>query len=423
MTTLPYGDPVAMTRQSLGLFAATMNRTTALNKMVGKFPTDADANSKLRMQTSADYPVVRCMDLTRMAGQDVTFDFVNPVNMIPFVGSEYAEGKGVKMKLVNDSARVNQIRFPIDAGDSGSQQRTVHNLRTIARSQGEGLMTRFNDQASMVHLAGARGFHTNQEWAVPLASHAKFSSMMINTVKAPTKNRHYLAAGNYVEAFNASGNEIGIASTDTFNYSLMDHMDALLDESAMPISPCKFAGDTMANDEPLRVWFVSPLQYNALLNTTNFRTFQSQALTRANASKNSDLFRGNVGIWRNFLVIKMTKPIRFYSGDPINWCESNTATTETTDDLVPAAFDAAGLAIDRSLIVGSQALIEVLGKAKNQSTPTFVSEKLLDHGDKEEILVGIVNGFEKAQFKVDFGADGDQYTDHGVIAVDTVVKL
>jgi N4-gp56 family major capsid protein len=423
MTTLPFGDAVAMDRQSLGLFAATFNRKTNINKLAGKFPDAADAESKLRMQTSADYPVVRCMDLTRMAGEQISFDFVNPINMIPFVGAEYAEGKGVKMKLVNDEARVNQVRFPIDAGDSGSQRRTVHNLRRLARAQGDGLMARYCDQASLIHLAGARGFHNNQEWVVPLASHAKFASMMINEVKAPTYNRHYMANGNYVETFAASGSEVTLATTDTMNYSLMDHMDAIIEESALPISPCKFEGDTMANDEPLRVWLVSPLQYNAFLNTTNFRTFQSNALTRANAASKSDLFRGNVGIWRNFLVIKMPKPIRFYSGDPIYHATSATSATEITTDLVPAAFASSGYAVDRSLILGAQALVEVLGKSKNSARSLFVSEKKLDHDDKEEILVGIVNGFEKPRFSVDFGADGVQPTDHGVYAVDTVVKL
>ena len=421
MTTLPFGDPVAIKRQSLGLFAATMNRQTALNKMAGSFPKQSDAESKLRMQTSADYPLVRCKDLSRMSGDQITYDFISPVNGIPFVG-EYAEGRGVKMKLTNDSAKIDQIRFPINAGDTMSQQRTVHTLRSIARSQGLGWMSRFNDQMAFIHMAGARGSHMNAEWAVPLASHSKFAKLVVNSIKAPTLNRHYLAAGNYVEQMNASGNDVGIATTDVFNFSLIDHMSAILNESAMPIAPVKFEGDSMADDEPLRVWFVSELQYNSLLQSTNFRTFQAQALTRANAAKKSDLFRGNVGIWRNFLIVKMPKPIRFYADDAINWCASKTSETETTTDLVPAGFSTT-YAVDRSLIVGAQALIEVLGKAKNGSQPVFVSEKMLDHDDKEEVLVGIINGFTKPRFKVDFGDDGEQYTDHGVVAVDTAVKL
>jgi N4-gp56 family major capsid protein len=342
--------------------------------------------------------------------------------MLPKVGAEYAEGQGVKMKLVNDEARVNQIRFPIDAGDSGSQRRTPHSLRRLARAQGDGLMARYCDQASLVHVAGSRGYHNNQDWVVPLASNAKFADMMINTVKAPTLNRHYAANGNYIEQFAVSGSEVAMASTDTMNFSLMDHMAAIIEESALAISPVKAEGDVMADDEPLFIWLVSPLQYNAFLNTTNFRTFQSNALTRANAAKNSDLFRGNVGIWRNFLVMKMPKPIRFYSGNPILHATSLTSATEIATDLVPASFSTT-YAIDRSLILGAQALIEDLGQSKSGNGSAFVSEKILDHGDKEEVLVGIVNGYEKPRFNVDFGDAGTQPTDHGVYCVDTCVKL
>lgn len=425
MTTVPFGDPVAITRQSLGLFAATMNRQTKLNKMVGKFPTQQDAESKLRQQTSADYPLVRCKDLTRMKGQEVTYDFISPVNGLPFIGSEYAEGRGYSMKLTNDSAKIDQVRFPINAGDTMSQQRTVHQLRSLARSQGLGWMTRYCDAAPMFHAAGSRGFYTDAEDVIPLASHPKFAKIMINTIKAPTNNRHYLAAGNYVEKFNASGNAVGIATTDTMNYSLVDHMAAILQESAFPISPCRFEGDAMKDDEPLRVWFVSPMQFKAFKESGSFRTFQSNALTRATSAKTSDLFRGNVGIWENFLIVKMGKPIRFFAGDPINWCASATSETETTTDLVPAGFGTTH-AVDRSIIMGAQAIIEVMGKPKpgvGAGEPVFVSEKLLDHNDKEEVLVGIINGFTKPRFDVDFGEAGVQPTDHGVVIVDTAVKL
>lgn len=427
MSTIPFGSDVAMKRQSAGLFAATMNRKTKLNKMCGKFPKQKDAENKLRMQTSADYPMVRCKDLTRMRGDQITYDFVSPVNGIPFIGSEYAEGKGVSMSLVNDSAKIDQIRFPINAGDTMSQQRTVHQLRSLARNQGLSWMTRYCDAAPMYHAAGARGFYHDAEDAIPLASHAKFSKIMVNPIKAPSNNRHYLAAGNYVEKMNASGNEVGIATTDVMNYSLVSHMQAIVDESAFPISPCRFEGDAMAYDEPLRVWFVSPMQYKAFKDSGSFRTFQSNALTRANQAKDSDLFRGNVGIWENFLIVKMAKPIRFFAGDPINWCASATSETETTTDLVPDSFGTTH-AVDRSIIMGAQAVIELLGKPKDgvaggTKDPVFVSEKLLDHGDKEEVLVGIINGYTKPRFNVDFGDDGIQPTDHGVMVVDTAVKL
>jgi hypothetical protein len=52
----------------------------------------------------------------------------------------------------------------------------------------------------------------------------------------------------------------------------------------------------------------------------------------------------------------------------------------------------------------------------------FWSEKELDHGDKMEYLIGEVAGRSKIQFLVDFG-DTQQYTDYGVIAIDTAVRL
>jgi hypothetical protein len=39
-------------------------------------------------------PIVRCMDLTKMAGDEVTFDLINPMGGKPIMGSRMAEGRG-----------------------------------------------------------------------------------------------------------------------------------------------------------------------------------------------------------------------------------------------------------------------------------------------------------------------------------------
>ena len=102
------------------------------------------------------------------------------------------------------------------------QQRTPHELRKLARALGENYMNRLGDQTNLVHMAGARGFHNNIEWAVPLTSDADFSEIMINPVKAPTKNRHFMSTGSGIETIKASGNEITLATTDVFNADLVD---------------------------------------------------------------------------------------------------------------------------------------------------------------------------------------------------------
>jgi len=421
-TNIPYGSALANKAQSVGLFTSCANRLSTINRLVGTFPSQASAEKKLRNQTSSDMPIVRCMDLTRLAGDEVTFDLVNQVGGQPIMGGRTAEGKGVSLSLDQDSLRINQTRKPISVGDTMTQQRTPHNLRKISRAAGYGYMARLDDQISLVHLAGSRGFHNNVEWHIPLAAHADFSDIVVNTVKAPSYNRHYFAAGNYLEAPNASGNDIGIATTDTMNLAIVDHLRAIIDEMALPPQPCKFDGDVMADDDPIRVLLVSPQQYSAFIQSGSFRTFQSNAMQRASLAKNNPLFKGEAGLWNGILIVKMPKPIRFYTTNPLKWCASALSETETATDLIPAAFSTT-YAVDRALLLGAQALGEALGKHNKSGVPYFWSEKELDHDDKVEVLVGKIGGTSKIRFDVDYGDGGVQPTDHGVIAIDTAVKL
>ena len=420
-TSIPYGSDQAVQLQSIALYTVTQQRLTTLNRMAGKFPTQASTEARLRVQTSSDYPVVRCRDLTKKAGDEITFDLINPINGKPIMGAAYAEGHGESMTFSQDRLRINQTRKPISAGDTMSQQRTPHDLRKLGRAQGEGYMAKLEDQLTLVHLAGARGFQDNIEWVVPLASDADFASICINTVKAPTGNRHFISTGSGIETVKAAAGEITIATTDVANLDLIDALRAHLDGMALPPAPVLFDGDKMGADSPLRVLMVSPLQYNSIIKSGNFRTLQATAMARASQAGNNPLFMGEAGLWNGILVVKMPKAIRFYAGDPINWCADVTSETETTSDVVPAAFGTT-YAVDRALLLGAQALADAQGKHRKSGVPYFWSEKELDHGDKLEMLVGMINGKSKIRFEVDHG-DSLQPTDNGVIAIDTAVQL
>ncbi|MCK4786543.1 MAG: N4-gp56 family major capsid protein [Desulfobacteraceae bacterium] len=407
--------------QSAGLFAMNMQRPTVLNRLTGKLPQQSDAEGKLRFQSPNDMPVVRCMDLTKMAGDEVTFDLINPMSGKPIMGERVAEGKGKEMSFSQDSLRINQSRFPISAGGKMTQQRTPHELRGLARAQGHNYMTRLEDQLCLTHMAGARGFADDIEWAVPLAADSDFTEIVVNTVKAPTKNRHFMSTGTGIEGIKAGGNEITIATTDVMNIDLVDALRTKLDGMPLPPPPVKFEGDQMSNDAPMRVLMVSSEQYTSLVQSTNFRTFQANAMARASMAKNNPLFMGEAGLWNGILIIKMPKAIRFFAGDAINWCAANTTETETTTDLVPAAFGT-GYAVDRAILLGGQALAEAYGKHSKSGNPFFWSEKELDHGDKLEVLIGMIGGKSKTRFLVDHGPQ-EEYTDYGVMCIDTAVKI
>lgn len=421
-TNIPYGSPQAVHVQSAGLFAASMQRPTTLNRLTGKLPQQADAEGSLRFQSTNELPVVRCMDLSKAAGDEVTFDLINPIGGKPIMGGQYAEGKGDRMDFSQDSLRINQTRKPISAGDKMTQQRTPHQLRSLARALGHNYMTRLEDQLKLVHLAGARGFANDIEWAVPTASDDDFASIVVNPIKAPTRNRHFMSTGSGLESIAASGNEISIASTDVMNIDVVDALRTKLDSMPLPPPPVRFEGDQMSQDAPMRVLLCSSEQYTSLVRSTNFRTWQANAMARAQLAKQNPLFMGEAGLWNGILIVKMPKPIRFRAGDSLRWCPSKTANTETATDLVPASFGTS-YAVDRALLLGGQALAEAYGKARQTGNPYFWSEKELDHGDKLEILIGMISGTSKIQFLIDHGAGAKEFTDFGVMAVDTAVAL
>ena len=420
-TSIPYGSPQAVKIQSAGLFAANMQRPTTINRLTGTLPTQANAEANLRFQSANEMPIVRCMDLTKKAGDEVDFDLINPIGGKPIMGEKYAEGMGDTMSFSQDKLRINQSRKPISAGGQMTQQRTPHQLRQLARALGQNYMTRLSDQLALAHMAGARGFANDIEWALPLASDADFAEICVNPIKAPTKNRHFMSTGTGIEGIKAAGNEITIATTDVMNVDLVDNLRTLLDGMPLPPPPVRFKDDQMSQDSPMRVLLCSSEQYTSLVQSTNFRTFQANAMARAQMAKNNPLFMGEAGLWNGILIVKMPKPIRFFAGDSLRWCASTTSETETATDLVPAAFSTTH-AVDRAILLGGQALAEAYGKARQTGNPYFWSEKELDHGDKLEVLIGMIHGISKIRFLIDHGAE-KQYTDFGAMAIDTAVKI
>lgn len=418
-TNAAYGDKTNMLQQAVGLFAVHMQRNSTLSRLTGKMPTGtAGAEATLRKQTTQHMPIVRCQDLGKRTGDEVTFHLLNPVGALPIMGSNYAEGRGVGLSLTEDRLRVNQARFPIDLGNVMTSIRSPVDFRNLGRPVAQSLMDRYVDQSLLVHMAGARGFHNNIEWALPLASDARFAEIMVNPVKAPSKNRHYLASGSGVQLFKTNAGAVDIASTDLFKMDTVDSMRTVLDQIALPPPIVKFEGDAAAEDSPLRVWLVSPAQYNKFAADPSFRTLQASALARAQQAKMHPLFLGEVGLWNGFLILKMPKPIRFYAGQEVKYCASYTDATESSA-LVPSGFGTA-FAIDRSIILGGQAVAEALAAAQQTSIPFFWSEKELDHGDKVELLIGAIRGVSKVRFAVDTGTR-KEITDYGVTIVDTAV--
>lgn len=421
-THMAYGDPKAMVDQAVGLFAAHTQRNTTMARLTGKMPKGtAGAEATLRKQTTQHMPIVRCQDLGKGRGDEVTFHLLNPTGGYPIMGSAYAEGRGVGMKLSEDKLRVNQARFPIDLGDTMTTIRSPADFRRLGRPVAQAKMDAYVDQSLLVHMAGARGYHNNVEWAIPTESHAQFADIMVNRVKAPTKNRHFIAdGGNGIKPFTANAGEIDLATTDLMKMDTVDGVRTFIDQVALPPPPVIFEGDAAANDSPLRVMLVSAAQYNLFAADPNFRQLQASAMARAQQAKGHPLFLGEVGLWNGVLIVKMPKPIRFYAGDTIRYCAASDSEAESTV-IVPAGFGTTH-AIDRAILLGGQAVAEAMAASEKSKIPFFWSEKELDHGDKVELLLGAIRGVSKIRFAVDTG-EGVDFTDYGATAIDTAVPI
>ncbi len=420
-TNAAYGDKTNLVEQAVGLFATHMQRNSTLNLLSGKMPKgEAGAEATLRKQTTQHMPIVRVQDLGKGVGDEVTFHLLNPVGAYPIMGSAYAEGRGVGMKLNEDRLRVNQARFPVDLGNVMSQIRSPADLRRLGRPVAQNLMDRYCDQSLIIHMAGARGSHDNIEWVIPKDSHKDFNEIMVNRVKAPTRNRHYVVDGSGMQGVTSNAGELDIATTDLFTMDAVDSMKTVLDQIALPPPIVKFEGDANADDSPIRVWLVSPAQYNKFAAQPGFRSFQSAAFARASQAKQHPLFMGDVGLWNGFIIRKLPRPIRFYAGDDIKYCAAYDSEVESTVK-VPASF-ADKFAVDRSIILGGQALAEAFAASDKSGVPFFWSEKELDHGDKWELLIGSIRGTSKIRFAVETG-EGTEFTDYGVTCVDTAVPI
>lgn len=88
---------------------------------------------------------------------------------------------------------------------------------------------------------------------------------------------------------------------------------------------------------------------------------------------------------------------------------------------MPASFGTQ-FAVDRGLLLGGQALAMAFGASEHSGVPSFRSEEPKDHGDKMELLIGAILGMSKIRFAVDHG-DHKEFTDYGVMVLDTAVKI
>lgn len=423
-TQVPAGDSLAIKLFNAAMFAQTQRKNTFTNRMTGAAPTQGDAESKIRNQTSPDYPVVRVTDLSKAAGDRISVDLFHTVGGKPIVGDRMAEGKGEALTKSTQDLRIDLLTKVVDAGGKMAAKRTKYNLRRICLAQLVNYFAKLNDQQTLVHLAGARGSEGGQDWLVPLASDPDYADIMINPVTAPTYNRHFVADQSTLVR---GGQEL--ANVDTNSDLKLAHLDILstmLAEEQFKLQPVKIDDDPAAEDEPLYVMYVSHRAWNSILTSTsstnNWRTFLQNAWNRASYGSKHPLFKGEAGMWGSILVKRMERGVRFKASDVVKHIPVANRLTAVETDVTVAAGLASTHSVERCLLLGGQAMAHVYGTNGDAGTFTNWKERAYNFERAMEVMGDMMTGKGKLRFDY-LDANGNREpTDHGVIVLDVTAQ-
>lgn len=424
-TNVPAGSPLARKSYSAALFARVIQAPTLLKSLTGPAPKQSQAEAKLKGQTNPDMPVVRVTDLTKTAGDTVSVDCFDTINGKPLMGDSDAEGRGEKLSESSMDIRIDLSTKVVDAGGKMSQKRTLHNLRGLAMAQLAGYFPRLQTQTAWVHMAGARGSMVGRDWVVPTAADSDFADIMINTVKAPTYNRHYVIDG---ASLVQGGAQLGsIDTSDIWTLAHIDEISLLLDDMDIPMQNIKIADDPAANDDPIKgVLYLTPRQWNQIKTATsagNWRTFLQNAWNRKSYGSKHPLFSGEPGLWNGVLIrVQPRFTVRFAGGESTQIVAA--ADRYTAAESAQAVAGIAGThAVERAVLLGAQALGYVFGK--NQSSEYYFNwmERRYNFERALEVAGDCMGGMSKLRFDYNDGQGNQEPTDIGAMVFDSAVQL
>lgn len=407
-TSIPTGSALAKKVFSVGLFSKVAVAPGLMNLLAGEMPKDGSFGAKAKGQTSPDYPLVKCGDLSKGAGEEVSIDLFNILSGKPVMGDKKMAGKLMGLTNSTMTLKINQTRAGADGGGRMQQQRTEHDLRMIAMAGLQGYMTRLEDQVTLVHLAGSRGSQTHADWIVPLAADADMAEILVNPIKAPTKNRVYYAG--------AATSPATIATTDALTLQDVSRIVSQVRESSAPLAQIKVKGDERVWDNPLWLMLVTERQWlymKARVSQTAWNQALRDAFERKAPGVKHPLFDAyETLLWDGVLIKRIGRyAIRFNAGDAVTIDTGGTdggTYTESTSTV------SANITVDRAILLGSQALCKAYGRSRMSDYFYNWSEERTDHGNALEIVAGMMNGAGKTRFRID-----NVDTDYGVAVIDS----
>lgn len=426
-TSVPRGNALTNKQFSTALSAMAVRQPTPLAALTGPMPTHDAAMRKLKQQTTTEMPIVRVDELSKGPGDVVQVDCAHVVKLRAVMGDRNAEGMGAALKYSSKDVTLDMATLPVSAGGKMTAQRTPHSMRLNALAQLKRAIPAFRWQRCLTLLAGSRGKQDGTDWVLPLASDPEFVEMMVNAVKAPSFNRHWVVNGS---GLTQGGAQLAsIATTDGMKLSHLDEFAAIFDEMTIKMAPIQIPGDPAAGDDPIKgILLVDPLTWDSIITDTtagnNIRTFETNAVQRAKYGELSrhPLFSGSPILWNGVLVRKMQYAIRHDASDLVAHVTSANRLTGAETNVTVAAGLSTTHQVSRSVFLSAQALAMVSG-ANQTSEETYSLLENKTNFERNLELAGEIMGTEDKLRWLLPNQDGDlEMTDFGVAVIDSVVR-
>ena len=420
-TAVAAGSNLALKQQSVAVTAQIIRAPGNLSALTGPAPKQADAEAIIKQQTDAGMPFVRVTDLsTDPKGDKVTVDAFNQTGGKPIMGDRNAEGRGVKLSSSSFEVAIDLATFAVDAGGKMSRQRTRHDLRRLARAAAQAYFPRMIWQRCLAHLAGARGQQAGISWDLPLSTDPEFAEIMVNAIKAPTFNRHYVLDGT---GWVRGGAQLASLGTDdNWKLSNLDNLALILESMETKLPMPRITGDEQAVDAPLKgILMMPPASYNSLITDAtsgnNLRAFQAAVEQRQKYAPNSAVFKGECGIWRGILVKKMDHTIFFNASAAVPHVTAANRLTATETNVTVAAGLSTTHQAERSILLGAQALARCEGSS-NSGVQASIIENTYNAGRNYEYFAEFMGGEAKFRFTMPNENGDPEPTDYGVMVLD-----
>jgi hypothetical protein len=426
-TSVPSGSLLALPQHSNAVTAQIIRAPGNLSAMTGPAPKGQEqVDANLKQQTSSGMPFVRITDLSvDPKGDTVYVDAFDVTGGKPIMGDRNAEGQGKALSSSSFPVKIDLATHNVDAGGKMARQRTRWDLRRIARAEVSAYFPRLIWQRCLAHLFGMRGSQVGLSWDIPVDTDPDFAEIMINQVKAPTRNRHYVLddTNGLVQ-----GGELvnSLATADVWKLARLDELALILESMETKIPSPRIVGDEQMYDSPLKgILMMPPGSYNSLITDVsvsgnNLRAYQAAVEQRQKWAPNSAVFRGECGIWRNILVKKMDHTIFRNAGENVQYVTAANRLTETETGVAVAGGLSTTHQMERSVLMGAQCLARAEG-ASNSGVQAAIIENTYNAGRNYEFLGEFMGGEAKFRFKFPNESGDKQPTDNALV-IDAVAR-